>query len=142
MVPFSLRPGICAQPTEEARPIIDDAMTPDPRIDAYLATLPADHHAALGRLRAQIGRLLPNADETISYGMPAFRLDGRAVVWFAGWKNHCTIYPLTATFLEAHREELEGYRRTKGSLHFKTDAPLPEALVEEFVRARVADLEE
>jgi uncharacterized protein YdhG (YjbR/CyaY superfamily) len=124
-----------------AQPIIGDAMTPDPRIDTYLATLPADQQEVLGRLRTQIGRLLPSADETISYGMPAFKHNGHAVVWFAGWKNHCTIYPLPAAFLEAHAEELKGYRRTtKGSLHFTTDAPLPEALVEEFVRARVADL--
>jgi uncharacterized protein YdhG (YjbR/CyaY superfamily) len=116
-------------------------MTRDPRIDAYLAALPADQQEALQRLRAQIRGLLPDADETISYGLPAFTLNGRAAVWFAGWKNHCTIYPLPATFLAAHAEELKGYRRTtKGSLHFTTDAPLAEALVEEFVRARVADL--
>ncbi|HEY8869195.1 MAG TPA: hypothetical protein VIM30_07365 [Candidatus Limnocylindrales bacterium] len=55
-------------------------MTPDPRIDAYLTTLPADQQQALGRLRAQLRRLLPNADETISYGLPAFKLNGRAIV--------------------------------------------------------------
>jgi uncharacterized protein YdhG (YjbR/CyaY superfamily) len=110
-------------------------------IDAYLATLPADQHEALQRLRAQVARLVPDAEETISYGMPAFKLRGRAVVWFAAWKAHCSLYPLTGTFLEARADALKGYRRTKGSLHFTPDHPLPQALVERLVRARLADLE-
>jgi uncharacterized protein YdhG (YjbR/CyaY superfamily) len=110
-------------------------------IDAYLATLPADQREALQRLRAQIARLVPDAEETIGYGMPAFKLRGRAVVWFAAWKAHCSLYPLTGTFLEAHADALKGYRRTKGSLHFTPDHPLPQALVERLVRARLADLE-
>jgi len=116
-------------------------MDHDPRIDAYLAGLPVDQREALQRLRAQIARLVPDAEETISYGMPAFKHHGRAVLWFAGWKSHCTIYPLTDSFLEAHAVELKGYGRTKGSLHFTPEASLPEALVEELVRARLADVE-
>jgi uncharacterized protein YdhG (YjbR/CyaY superfamily) len=115
-------------------------MAPD-SIDAYLATLRADQRAALQRLRVQITRLIPGAEETISYGMPAFKLDGRAVVWFAGWKDHCSIYPLTDTFLAANADALKAYGRTKGSLHFTPDAPLPDALVESLVRARLVDLE-
>ena len=111
------------------------------RVDRYLAGLPADQRDALQGLRLHLRRLLPGAVETISYGMPAFKVDGRAVVWFAGWKAHCSMYPLTDTFLAAHADALQGYRRTKGSLHFQADAPLPEALVEELVRARLADLE-
>jgi uncharacterized protein YdhG (YjbR/CyaY superfamily) len=113
----------------------------DSRIDAYLAKLPADQRESLQRLRVQIARLLPQAVETISYGMPAFAIDGRAVIWFAGWKAHCSIYPLTDAFLKAHAEELKGYGRTKGSLHFTPQAPLPEWLVEQLVRDRLADVE-
>lgn len=116
-------------------------MAHDSRVDAYLATLPADQREVLQGLRAQIARLVPEAVETISYGMPAFRLHGRALMWFAGWKAHCSIYPLTGTFLAARADALKGYRRTRGSLHFTPDAPLPEALVEEMVQARLADLE-
>jgi uncharacterized protein YdhG (YjbR/CyaY superfamily) len=116
-------------------------MAQDPRIDAYLAALPADQRETLQRLRSQIARLLPTASETISYGMPAFALDGRAIVWYAGWKKHCTIYPLTDSFLKAHAQELEGYGRTKGSLHFTPQQPLSEALVEQLVRERLADVE-
>jgi uncharacterized protein YdhG (YjbR/CyaY superfamily) len=113
----------------------------DERIDDYLATLPQDQREALQRLRRQIARLVPDAAETISYGMPAFMVRGRAVVWFAGWKGHCSIYPLTDTFLAKHADELKAYRRTRGSLHFTADAPLPDALVDAFVRARRADLD-
>lgn len=109
-------------------------------VDAYLAKLPEDQRAALEGFRKQVVRLVPDAVETISYGMPAFKLHGTALLWFAGWKAHCSIYPLTDTFLEARADELKGYRRTKGSLHFTPDAPLPEALVEELVLARVADV--
>jgi uncharacterized protein YdhG (YjbR/CyaY superfamily) len=116
-------------------------MAHDPRIDAYLAALPADQREALQHLRAQISRLVPDASETISYGIPAFALDGRAIVWFAGWKKHCTIYPLSNSFLKAHAQELEGYRRTKGSLHFTPQHPLPDALVEQLVKDRLADVE-
>lgn len=109
-------------------------------VDAYLAKLPEDQRAALEGFRKQVVRLVPDAVETISYGMPAFKLHGTALLWFAGWKAHCSIYPLTDTFLDAHADELKGYRRTKGSVHFTPDAPLPDALVEELVLARVADV--
>ena len=109
-------------------------------IDTYLATLPAGQRDALQRLRIQIARVVPDAVETISYGMPAFKLDGRFLVSFAGWKRHCSIYPLTDAFLESNADALAGYDRTKGSLHFTPEMPLPEPIVETLVRARVADL--
>jgi uncharacterized protein YdhG (YjbR/CyaY superfamily) len=118
-----------------------DTVAHDSRVDTYLATLPADQREVLHSLRTQIALLVPDAVETISYGMPAFKLHGRALMWFAGWKAHCSIYPLTGTFLAAHADALKGYRRTRGSLHFTPDAPLPEALVEQMVQARLADLE-
>ena len=110
-------------------------------VDGYLARLPDEQRRALDRLRAQLRRLLPNAVEAISYGMPAFKVADRAVIWYAGWKAHCSIYPLTDSFLLSHADRLKGFRRTKGSLHFRPDAPIPEELVEELVRARLADLE-
>ena len=85
-------------------------------------------------MRQFIAHAVPDAEETISYGMPAFRRGGRFFLSFAGWKRHCSIYPLTDTFLAAHRSELEGYGRTKGSLHFTAARPLPDALVEDLVR--------
>ena len=117
-------------------------MADDSPIDAYLATLPASQRDALQHLRAQIARLAPEAVETISYGMPTFKLRGRALVSFAGWKAHCSIYPLTGTLLDAHADALKGYARTKGSVHFTPEQPLPDALVEALILARLADLAE
>jgi uncharacterized protein YdhG (YjbR/CyaY superfamily) len=113
----------------------------DARIDAYLAALPPSRRDALQRLRGQILQLIPDAEETISYGMPAFKLHGTTVVWFAAWKAHLSLYPLTDTFLASHAEALSGFGRTKGSIHFTPEAPLPEPVVEALVRARLADLE-
>jgi uncharacterized protein YdhG (YjbR/CyaY superfamily) len=116
-------------------------MANDPAVDAYLATLPPDQRETLHRLRVQVHRLVPDAVETISYGMPAFTLHGRFLLSFAGWKAHCSIYPLTDAFLEANADELKGYERTKGSLHFTPEAPLPEPLAERLIAARRVDLE-
>jgi len=113
---------------------------PAESIDAYLADLPAHQRDALQALRAQIRRLITDAEEAISYGMPAFKLGGKPVVWFAAWKDHCSVYPLTDSFLADHADELAAFGRTKGSLHFSPEAPLPERLVEQIVTARLADL--
>jgi uncharacterized protein YdhG (YjbR/CyaY superfamily)/predicted TPR repeat methyltransferase len=117
-----------------------DAMAKDSRVDTYLATLPADQRQLLQRLRAQSARLVPDATETISYSMPAFKLHGRFLMSFAGWKAHCSIYPVSDSVLKSHAEALNGYGRTKGSLHFTSEKPLPDAVLEDLVRARVADL--
>ena len=114
---------------------------PDPRIDEYLAALPADQRDALQLLRGQIARAAPQAVETISYGMPTFKLGRSFLVSFAGWKAHCSLYPVTDTFLAAHADDLGGYDRTKGSVHFTPTRPLPETIVDELVKARIRDLE-
>lgn len=110
-------------------------------VDAYLAGLPEEQRALLDRLRSRIRELVPDAVETISYGMPAFKLRGQGLVYLAGWKAHCSVYPLTDAFLEAHAAELHGYERTKGSLHFTPERPLPDAVFDRLVLDRVADLE-
>jgi len=113
----------------------------DPRVDAYLTGLPPDQRELLEDLRARVARLVPDAVELISYGMPAFKLHGRFLVSYAGWKRHCSIYPLTDAFLAAHSAALAGFGRTKGSLHFTPAAPVPDALADELILARVGDLE-
>jgi uncharacterized protein YdhG (YjbR/CyaY superfamily) len=116
-------------------------VTKDPRVDAYLATLPAEQREMLQSLRARIARSVPRAEETISYGMPAFKLNKKFLVSFAGWKSHCSIYPLTDTVAKSHEDELEGYGRTKGSLHFTQKQPLPDAVLDDLIRERVASVE-
>lgn len=116
-------------------------MTADQRIDDYLAKLPDDQRAALEHVRSLVRRLAPDAVESMSYGMPVLKQDGRALIWFAGWKEHCAIYPLTDAFLAEHPDELAGFVQTKGSLHFTPQVSLPDSLLEKIVRARLADLE-
>lgn len=115
-------------------------MTNSP-IDAYLKGLPDEHRAALQRLRDQIIGLVPEAEQTMSYGMPTIKLDGKALLLFATWKAHCSVYGLTDAFISQHADELKEYERTKGSLHFVPEAPFPPSLVEKMVRARLAELE-
>ncbi len=109
-------------------------------VDDYLAALPADQRELLEGLRERIARLVPDATETISYGMPAFKLDGRFLVSYAGWKSHCSLYPLTDPFAASHASEIEGFDRTKGSIHFTSDKRLPHRVLDALIRARVADL--
>jgi uncharacterized protein YdhG (YjbR/CyaY superfamily) len=112
----------------------------DPRVDTYLASLPPAQQAALQRVRETVGRLVPEATELISYGMPAFKLDGRFLVSYAGWKSHCSVYPLTDAFQGSHADELAAFDRTKGSVHFTPEAPLSDTLLEDLIRERVADV--
>lgn len=116
-------------------------MDPSAQVDDYLAKLPAGQRELLQHVRGTVARLVPDAVELISYNMPAFKLRGKFLVSYAGWKAHCSIYPLMDSFLEAHADELSGYGRTKGSLHFTPEKPLPQPLLEELILARVADLE-
>ena len=109
-------------------------------VDAYLASQPEPQRAALERLRARIRELILDAEEAISYGFPAFKVGGKGVVWIAGWKEHCSIYPLTDAFLAAHPHELAGYSVGKGTLRFEPDAPPPDELIDELVRERLADV--
>ena len=109
----------------------------DRRVDAYLERLPAAQRDLLQHVRDVVARVVPDAEETISYGMPAFNRDGKFFVSYAAWKHHCSISPLTAEFLAQHPAELEGYGRTKGSLHFTPERPLPDHLIEALVRAEL-----
>jgi uncharacterized protein YdhG (YjbR/CyaY superfamily) len=111
-------------------------MQPDTRIDDYLARLPSEQREALERLRARVHELAPDAEETISYGMPAFKVDDRFFLSYAGWKRHCSIYPVDDALLARHADAIRGYTRTKGSLHFSAAQPLPDALLEDIVEQR------
>jgi uncharacterized protein YdhG (YjbR/CyaY superfamily) len=107
-------------------------------IDEYLAGVPDDKRVALERLRAQIKAAAPDATESISYGLPTFKLDGQWFVAFGVAKNHCSFYAGAAP-LEALAEELAGYRLWKGTINFPADRPLPAELVARLIEVRIAE---
>jgi uncharacterized protein YdhG (YjbR/CyaY superfamily) len=108
-------------------------------VDAFLAALPLEMRAALENLRRAIRAAAPGAEESISYGVPAFKYRGRPLVSFGAAKSHCSFYVQSPAVMEAHREELASYDTSKGTVRFAPDAPLPDALVAKLVRARMAE---
>jgi uncharacterized protein YdhG (YjbR/CyaY superfamily) len=104
-------------------------------IDGYLAALSKDKRAALERLRTTIRAAAPRAEECISYQLPAFRLDGRVLVWFGASANHCSFYP--GAVVDAYKEELRDFDTSKGTIRFQADRPLPATLVRKLLKARI-----
>jgi uncharacterized protein YdhG (YjbR/CyaY superfamily) len=108
-------------------------------IDEYLAAVSDDKRAALEKLRKTIKATAPQAVECISYGLAAFRLDGRPLVAFGATANHCAFYPMSGSIVEAHQNELKGYETSKGTIRFPANKPLPATLVQKLVKARIAE---
>lgn len=108
-------------------------------IDAYLAALSDDKRAALEKVRKAVKAAAPKAEECISYGLPAFRLEGRVLVAFGAKANHCAFYPMSSSTVEAHKRELKDYETSKGTIRFPAERPLPAALVRKLVKARIAE---
>jgi uncharacterized protein YdhG (YjbR/CyaY superfamily) len=108
-------------------------------VEAYLAKVPEPARSTLEKVRAAIRAAAPKeATEGLSYGIPAFRYKG-ALVGYAAFKQHCSFFPMQASLIDAMKEELKGYRTSKGTLQFPVDKPLPVALVKKMVMARVAE---
>jgi len=109
-------------------------------VDEYLAGVPESARGTLDKLRAAIRSAVPpEATETISYGIPAFKYKG-VLVWFAAFSNHYSLFP-GASVIEAFKQELKDFSTSKGTIHFPSDKPLPAALVKKLVKARVAQNE-
>jgi uncharacterized protein YdhG (YjbR/CyaY superfamily) len=112
----------------------------DITVDGYLAAAPQPHRGTLEQLRETLRGLLPGAEETISYNVPAFKINGRAVAGYAFFKRHCSYFPHSGSVLPELSEELSGYEWSKGTLKFAPDKPLPEELVRRLVEVRLAQL--
>ena len=111
---------------------------PPQTIDEYLAPLSDEKRAALEKLRRAIKSAAPRAEECISYGIPAFRLGGRMLVAFGAAEKHCAFYA-GAYPVKAHKDDLEAYDTSKGTIRFQAASPLPATLVRKLVKTRIAE---
>jgi uncharacterized protein YdhG (YjbR/CyaY superfamily) len=107
--------------------------------DEYLAAVSDDKRAALEELRRTIQEAAPGAVECISYGLPAFRLDGRNLVAYGAAAKHCALYPMSAAMVERFGDDLKNYDTSKGTIRFHVEDPLPAGLVRELVLARITE---
>ena len=108
-------------------------------IDEYLAALSDDKRSTLEKLRKTIKATAPKAQECISYQLPAFRLNGRMLVAFGATANHCALYTMSSSTVEAHKDDLKDYDTSKGTIRFQADNPLPATLLRKLVKARIAE---
>lgn len=113
-------------------------MTGSP-IDTYLSNLPPTQRETLETLRAHLHTLVPGATEVISYRLPTLRYRNRMIVSFGASGSHCALYVLSNTLLEPFREQLRGFQTGKGTVRFSPEHPIPPALVEALVRAKMAE---
>jgi uncharacterized protein YdhG (YjbR/CyaY superfamily) len=109
-------------------------------IDRYLATLDEPKRSALEALRRSILEVVPEAEQCISYGVPAFKVRGKTVAGFAAFKHHLSYLPHSGSVLPALGDDVAEFEQTKGSLHFATEQPLPKRLVNKLVTTRMRQL--
>ena len=115
------------------------APTGESGVEDYLAVLPEESRAALEKLRRTIRAAAPEATETISYQMPAFKHHGRLLVSYAAFKDHCSLFPASKAVMKAHGDVLKPYFTGKGTLRFHPDKPIPAALVKLIVKTRIQE---
>ena len=108
-------------------------------VDEYIAFFPAELQPVLQEVRETILSALPGAEETISYDMPTFKLNGRMVIYFAGWKKHIALYPVNAALSENLSDEISKYKGSKDSIHFPLNKPMPLDLISRIVIARAQE---
>src|SRR5436189_6430956 len=109
-------------------------------IDEYLADVKPDQRVALEVLRKSIHVVAPEAEECTGYGIPAFRLNGRSLVFFGAWANHCAFYPGNSVTFKKFRNDLKAFQISKGTIRFSPEKPLPAALVKKLVKARMGEV--
>jgi uncharacterized protein YdhG (YjbR/CyaY superfamily) len=113
---------------------------PNRAIDEYIAALDDPKRTTLTELRQTIHSIVPEAEECISYGMPAFRLEGKVIAGFAAFKDHLSYLPHSGSVLAELAGDLTGYQSTPGSLHFPVDQPLPKVLVKKLIAIRLKEV--
>lgn len=116
---------------------LDNAAVSAEEIDLYLDSLEETKRATLAQLRQTILAVIPDAEQGISYGMPAFRLRGKTIAGFAAFKNHLSYLPHSGSVFPELADELASYSKSTGALRFKIDQPLPQDLVEKLITVRL-----
>lgn len=109
-------------------------------MDDYLNGLPPTQKAALARVRAVVGAVAPEAEEGVSYGMPAFLFAGRPLLGFRAAKKHLSVFPFSPAAVEAVNDRLEGFDLSKGTIRFSPGTPVPEDVLADLVRARKQEI--
>ena len=110
-------------------------------VDEYLRGLEEPKRSTLQMLRRTILEIVPDAEQVISYRVPAFRVGGKTIAGFAAFKNHLSYLPFSGSVIAQLTDELDGYATTKSSLHFPIDRPLPKALLKKLIELRLADID-
>lgn len=110
------------------------------QVRAYFAAQPPATRRVLAQIRETIRAAAPEAVESFSYRIPGFKLDGRPLVYYAGWKEHTSLYPITGAIQRAYAKELEKYETSKGTVRFPLAKRLPVAVVRRLVKARVGEV--
>ena len=108
-------------------------------VDEYIATHPADLQSILRRVRSTIRRAVPDAEEMISYQIPAYKLRGGPVLYFAGWKQHFSLYPATGHLVAAFKDDLAPYKVSSGAIRFPLSQPVPVKLIERIAKFRAKE---
>ncbi|MBS1850428.1 MAG: DUF1801 domain-containing protein [Acidobacteria bacterium] len=108
-------------------------------VEEYLAAQPEAARTVLGQVRNALRHALPKADETISYNIPAYRLNGRLILYFAGWQKHFSLYPSSRELEAAFRKELANYEVSKGTIRFPLTGPVPLMLIKKIARFRAKE---
>jgi uncharacterized protein YdhG (YjbR/CyaY superfamily) len=106
----------------------------------YLAAQPARARRLLKSIRGAVKDAVPQAVEGFTYGIPGFRLDGRPLLWYAGWTQHVSLYPMTGGIKKSLAPQLAKYEMSKGTVRFPLDKPLPMRLVQQLAKARAAEI--
>ena len=134
--PTETRPG--PRPLDPEGSVIETRVVSEVEVDAYLQALEEPKRSTLAQLRLTILEVLPQAEQGISYGLPAFRVDGKVVAGFAAFKNHLSYLPHSGSVFPQLVDDLAGYTTSTGALRFGIDTPLPKPLVEKLITVRMA----
>ena len=109
------------------------------QVQRYMALQPAKHRAALRKIRAIIRATAPTAVEHFSYGIPGFRLYERQLVWYAAFKQHVSLYPVTASIKRALAGAIDGYQTSTGTIRLPLEKPMPVTVIKKIVKARARE---